>query len=76
MASDFVIELHGLLQLSINEYRKAAESDPSIRMCGQEIIKFGLGNDGYWNNARFLKQMEMTLEIADIKCPSDKYSKV
>ena len=76
MVSDFVTEFDGLLQLSIDEYRKAAESDPSVRMCAREILKFGSGNDGYWNNARFLKQMEMALKIADIKYPSDKYSKV
>ena len=44
-------------------------------MCAREIIKLGLGNNGYWNNARFLKQMDMALKIADIKYPSDKYSK-
>ena len=69
------MELDGLLQLSINEYRKTADSDPSIRMCAWEIIKLGLENNGYWNNARFLKQMDMALKIADIKYPSDKYSK-
>ena len=45
-------------------------------MCAWEINKFGLGNDGYWNNTRFLKQMEMALKIADIKYPSNKYSEV
>ena len=76
MVSDFVTEFDGLLQLSIKEYRRAAESDPSIRMCAREILKFGSGSEGYWNNARFLKQMEMAIKIADIKYPSDKYSKV
>ena len=76
MVSDFITEFDGLLQLSIEEYRRAAESDPSIRMCAREILKFGSGSEGYWNNARFLKQMEMAIKIADIKYPSDKYSKV
>ena len=58
MVSDFVTDFDGLLQLSIDEYRRAAESDPSIRMCAREIIKFGSGSEGYWNNAKFLKQME------------------
>ena len=76
MVSDFVTEFDGLLQLSIDEYRRAAESDPSIRMCAREILKFGTGAEGYWNNAKFLKQMEMAIKIADTKYPSDKYSKV
>ena len=75
MVSDFVTEFDGLLQLSIEEYRKAAESDPAIRMCAREIVKFGSGSEGYWN-ARFLKQMEMVIKIADLKYPSDKYSKI
>ena len=39
MVSDFVAEFDGLLQLTIEEHRKAAESDPSIRMCARQIIK-------------------------------------
>ena len=76
MVSDFVTEFYGLLQLSVEEYRTAAEADPSIRMCAREILKFGAGNEGYWNNSRFLKQMENAVKIADIKYPSDKYTKV
>ena len=49
--------------------------DQSI-MCAGEIIKFGAGSEGYRNNARFLKQMEGAVKIADIKYPSDTHSKV
>lgn len=76
MISDFVTEFDGLLQLSMDEYRTATQSDPSIGMCAREIIKFRSGSEGYWNNAKFLKQMEMAIKIADINYPSDKYSKV
>ena len=76
MVSDFVTEFDGLLQLTTDEYRRAAESDRSIRMCAREILKFGAGSEGYWNNARFLKQMESAVKIADIKYPSDTHSKV
>ena len=58
MVSDFVTEFDDLLQLSMDEYRRAAQTDPSIRMCTREIIKFGSGSEGYWTNARFLQQME------------------
>ena len=71
IVSDFVTEFDGVLQLSIDEYRRAAESDPFIRMCAREIIKFGSGSTGIT-----LKQMEMAFKIADVKYPSDKYSKV
>ena len=76
MVSDFVTEFDGLLQLSMDEYRRAAQTDPSIRMCAREIIKFGSGSEGYWTNARFLQQMERAVKIGDIKYPSDKFSKV
>ena len=33
MVSDFVTEYDGLLQLNVEEYRRAAETDPAIRMC-------------------------------------------
>lgn len=69
MVSDLVTEFDGLLQLTIEEYRTAAESDPSIRMCAREMIKFGAGSEGYWNSFRFLKQMENAVRIADIKYP-------
>ena len=74
MVSDFITEFDGLLQLSTEEYRRAAESDSSIRMCARQIIKFGSGSDGYWNNERFLQQMERAVKIANIKYPSHKYS--
>ena len=76
MVSDFITEFDGLLQLTTEKYRRAAESDRSIHMCAQETIKFRAGSEGYWNNARFLKQMESIVNIADIKYPSDTHSKV
>ena len=63
MVSDFVTEYSGLLELSTEEYRRAAESDPSIRVCAREIIKFGAASEGYWNNAGFLKQMDNAVKI-------------
>ena len=76
MVSDFVTECNGLLQLTDEEYRLAAEANPSIRKYARELIKFGAGNVGYWNSARFLIQMKRATAIADIKFPSNKFSKV
>ena len=76
MVSDFVTEYDGLLEFSDEEYRQAAETNPSVRKCAREILKFGTGSEGYWNNAKFLKQMERAIVIANIKYPSDRYSKV
>ena len=45
-------------------------------MCTREILKFGSGNEGYWNSEKFLKQMERAVAIADVKYPSDRFSKV
>lgn len=44
MVSDFVTEFDDLLQLSMEEYRRAAEADPSIEMCAREKFKFGAGS--------------------------------
>ena len=76
MISDFVTEFDGLLQLSLEEYRAAVKSDSSIRMCAREVVKFGSGSEGYWNNAKFLKQMERAVKIANRKYPSEKFTKV
>ena len=37
MVSKFFTEYNGLLELSTEDYRRVAESDPSIRLCAQEI---------------------------------------
>ena len=71
MVSDFVTEHHGLLQLTYEEYQEAQHTDPSIKMCAKEIIKFGADSEGYWNNQRML---EKATKIAEIKYPSDEYN--
>ena len=45
-------------------------------MCAREIIKFGAGNEGYWNNSRFLKQIENAVKIAEYKYPFDYFTQV
>ena len=74
MISDFGTEYHGLLHLSIEEYREGSKTASSIRMCAREMIKFGAAGEGYWNNQRFLKQMDRAIKIAEIKYPSDKFT--
>ena len=70
----FVTEYHGLLHLSIEEYREASKTASSIRMCAREMTKFSAAGEGYWNNQRFLKQMDRAIKIAKIKYPSDKFT--
>ena len=74
MVSAFVTEQQGLLQLTDEEYREAVTAQPSIRKCAWEILKFGANNDGYWNNEKFLKQVERAEKIAKIKYPGDSHS--
>lgn len=76
MVSDFVTEFDGLLQLSMEKQRRAAEADPSIQMCAREIIKFVAGSEGYWNNSRFLKQIEDAVKFAECKYPSTNFTEV
>ena len=74
MVSDFVTEHDGLLQLTMEEYREASKSDPSLKMCAREVIKFGSGGDGYWTNNDLLKQMERAVKIASIKYDSARFN--
>ena len=67
-------EYHGLLHLSIEEYREASKNASSIRMCAREMIKFSAAGEGYWNNQRFLKQMDRAIKIAKIKYPCGKFT--
>ena len=67
MVSDFVREYNGLLELTNEELRQESDSNHSIRKCAREILKFGSGNEGYWNSEKFLKQMERAVAIADVK---------
>ena len=76
MVSDFVTEYNGLLELTNEELRHESDSNPSIRKYAREILKFGSGNESYWNSEKFLKQMERAVAIADVKYPSDRFSKV
>ena len=34
------------------------ETDPSIYLYAREILKFGSGGDGYWNNDQIFKQVK------------------
>ena len=76
MVSDFVTEHDGLLQLTDEEYREAVTTQPSIRKCAQEVIKFEANCEGYWNNERFLNQVTIAAAISKIKFHSDSHSLV
>ena len=76
MVSDFVTKYNSLLEFTDKEFRCESDANPSIRKCACEIVKFGSGNEGYWNSEKFLKQMKRAIVIADAKYPSDRLSKV
>lgn len=68
IVSDFVTEFDYYLQLTTDEYRRAAvigQSDVCTRY--HKVVA---------SSARFLKQMESAVKITDIKYPSDTHSKV
>lgn len=69
MVSDFIDEHNGFLSLSDDEYRKAKETNPSVKRYAREFLEYGENRDGYWNRDKFMAQMNRAVEIAEIKYP-------
>ena len=67
VSASYGTEHDGLVQLTDEEYREAVTTQPSIRKCAQEVIKFEANCEGYWNNERFLNQVTIAAAISKIK---------
>ena len=76
MFSDFVTEHVGLLALTNEECLKAQETTSNISKYACETIKYRASRDGYWDNAKFLNQVEKVFDIAEAKYTSDQYTLV
>ena len=71
MVSDFIDEFNGYLSLTEEEYERAKESDPNIRMHAREFLEYGESKEGYWTSDKFMSQMKMAVKIAEVKYPKE-----
>ena len=71
MVSDFITERDGNLCLTEAEHIFAKEKDPAIPMAPRALLEYGEVRDGYWTGAKFMRQMENAVKVAEAKYPKD-----
>ena len=76
MVSDFIEEHGGYLRLSDKEYKSAKDSHPCLWKEARQLLKLGAEYEGYWDNEKFLNQVEHSIMIAEIKYPKESHSLV
>ena len=75
MVSDFVEEFGGFLRLSDDEYGSIPEDrEKPSKKEARVILQYGAEREGYWNNQKFMVQVGLAEQIANIKYPSSHYS--
>ena len=59
MASDFVEEHNGFLQLTEEEHEQAKRqfNDNRFPRYSREVLEYGAEHEGYWNNKMFISQV-------------------
>ena len=71
MVSEFIEEKDGYLALSDEQYEyEVANGDEHVDKSACAILEIGEQREGYWNNDRFMGQMEKAVKIAEVKYPS------
>ena len=71
MVSDFIDERNGYLQLSDEEYSRAKEKDPTIRIHARHLLEYGESKEEYWTSEKFLVQLKEAVKIAEAKYPKE-----
>ncbi len=74
MVSDFTEEHGGNLWLSDKEYERAKRSHPGLWKKARRLLKLGAEYEGYCHSDKFLKQVEQSITIAEIKYPKESHS--
>ena len=67
--SDFINEKNGYLRLTDDEFKKACDQNIVVKREAREYLEYGENKEGYWATAKFLKQIENAITIAEIKYP-------
>lgn len=70
MISDFVDEHNGFLKLSDEDFARYQQRDPSLQQSARKQLVIRHGNEGYWTNEPFLKNVKDAMKIAALKYPS------
>ena len=71
VVSEFIEEKDGYLALSDEQYKyEVANGDEHVDKSACAILEIGEQREGYWNNDRFMEQMEKAVKIAEVKYPS------
>ena len=71
MVSDFVDEHYGYLALTDEELARAREMQPSLKQQARQFLEYGESREGYWTSAKFMLQMEIAVDIAEVKYPKE-----
>ena len=74
MVSDFIEEYGGYLQLSDEEYERAKVSHSGLWKEARQLLKLGSEYEGYWNSEKFLRQVDKSITIAEIKYSRETHS--
>ena len=71
MVSEFIEENDGYLALSDEQYEfEVGNRGEDVDKSACAILEIGEQREGYWNNDRFMEQMEKAVKIAEVKYPS------
>ena len=63
MVSDFVDEFNGLLTLTEEEFERGKLMYLDLKKKVRVLLKYGVESEGYWNNEKFIKQVEDVIKI-------------
>jgi len=74
MVSDFLDEFNGLLKLTEEEIERGKLEYSNLKKKARVLLKYGVESEGYWNSEKFIKQVEDTIIIVNVKYPKDCYN--
>ena len=69
MVSDFIDEKNEYLKLTNEQYSDACKQGILVKKEARVLLEYGENCEGYWNSAKFLKQIADAVEIAEFKYP-------
>lgn len=73
MVSDFIEELDGPLRLSDQDHAIHQPSHPGLVQEARTLLETGDNRGGYWDSPKFLANVRVAADIAEIKYPKESY---
>jgi hypothetical protein len=64
------------LHLTNDEYEQSRSAHDGLWKEARYLLTYGASSEGYWNSEKFLKQVEQTVTIAEMKYPSITHNSV